>query len=372
MARLQSNPQPVLTEDVAIIAIRDFFREKPFLLFGTGMSCALDVRFGMPALREELRQELKGLRLTSEESKQWGQVEQSLVNGNDLESSLDKVTDADLLQKITKVTGRFVASLDREHALLMASGAVQWPATRFINRLVQTLPEGDRILHALTPNYDMLFEYACDCEGIPYSTGFLGGVERKLNWDAVEQSLLLPEQVRQHGRLRTVYKHQKHVRLYKVHGSLNYFYHRNMVVENSAWMWDPPDFSQRVIITPGLSKYETLQRYRQELLRSADAAIDKASHFLFLGYGFNDRHLEEYIKRKLITQGCKGVIVTRDSNPRIESLLAEAPNLWLVCKAQESDGDGTRIFNRQYVSWLSLPSKRLWDIAEFTTAVLGG
>ena len=169
-----------------------------------------------------------------------------------------------------------------------------------------------------------------------------------------------------------IYKPRKHVRLYKVHGSLNFFFYRNIVVENNAWMWDAPSFSNRVMITPGLSKYQTLQNYRQELLKYADAEIDKANHFLFLGYGFNDTHLEAYIRQKLITQACKGLIVTKDSNLRIESLLAEAANLWLVCKAQEDDADGTRIFNKQYAGWLSLPTKKLWDISTFTTEILGG
>lgn len=117
--------------------------------------------------------------------------------------------------------------------------------------------------------------------------------------------------------MKPIYKPRKHARLYKVHGSLNLFHHRNAVVENNAWMWNPPDFASRVIVTPGLYKYEMLQNYRLELLNSADKAIEKANRFLFLGYGFNDAHLETYIKKKLISQACKGLIVTRDSNTRI-------------------------------------------------------
>jgi DNA-binding LacI/PurR family transcriptional regulator len=137
-------------------------------------------------------------------------------------------------------------------------------------------------------------------------------------------------------------------------------------------MWKPPDFAERVMITPGLSKYQTLQRYRQELLQSADAAIDKAARFLFLGYGFNDTHLEEYIKRKLITQACHGLIVTRDTNQRIESLLSQSDNLWLVCKSDEQNGDGSRIYNRQYSNSLILPGENLWDVRTFTDQILGG
>ena len=136
-------------------------------------------------------------------------------------------------------------------------------------------------------------------------------------------------------------------------------------------MWHPPEFSDRVMITPGLSKHEMIQNYRRELLKPADDAIEKAHRFLFLGYGFNDSHLETYIKRKLITQACNGLIVTRDSNTQIESLLRQAANLWVVCKMEQSGSEGTRIFNRQYADWLVLPKTRLWNIEDFTTLVIG-
>ena len=171
--------------------------------------------------------------------------------------------------------------------------------------------------------------------------------------------------------MKVVSKHRKHVRLYKVHGSLNYFFHRNAVVENNSWMWNAPEFSTRVLITPGLSKYQTLQEYRQELLKFADAEIERANRFLFLGYGFNDIHIESYIKQKLITQGCKGLIVTRDSNQRIEGLLEQAENLWLVCKQQEDGQEGTRIFNKRFPDWLVLPTKCLWNIETFCKEILG-
>jgi len=360
----------LLTEELAITAIRDFFREPPFLFLGTGMSCAVDIRFGMGALRDVLIDEIPNLLTNDEAKQQWENVQQALKTEADLESALDSVTDLPLLQAIISVTGKFISGIDHEYAIKIAQDSTHWPAIHFIKRLVDKLPEGDRVLHVLTPNYDMLVEYASDSVGIKYANGFFGGIEKTINWNAVNQALLVSEPQVRYGRFRPIYKPEKHIRLYKVHGSLNYFFHHNRVVENDAWMWNPPDFAQRVIITPGLSKYETLQCYRQELLKSADDAIEKASHFLFIGYGFNDNHLEEYVRRKLIKQSCNGLIITRDSNPRIESILKQSPNLWLVCKRHMEDG--TRIFNCQYEGWLQLPSQNLWDIAEFHKRIFGG
>lgn len=362
----------VLTEENVVLELRNFFRGKPFLFFGTGMSCALDTQFGMPALKDALIAGIKSRPLTDAQNAEWGAFVSVLNNGTDLENALNSLNDKDLLKTLTGIAGSFVAEVDKNYAYRMAKGESQWPATRILRKLVETLPESDPILHAVTPNYDMLFEYACDVAGIAYTNGLFGGVERKQDWQAIDRALLEPEKISHGRRMKTVYKHRKHVRLYKVHGSLNYFFHRNAVIENNAWMWSPPDYAERVMITPGLPKYQTLQRYRQELLRSADAAIDRATHFLFLGYGFNDSHLEEYIKRKLQTQACHGLIVTRDSNARIESLLGQSDNLWLVCKLDGSTSAGSRVYNRHYSDWLKLPGKNLWDIGEFTTHILGG
>jgi len=363
-------PLPELTHEIAIDQLRDFFREKPLVVFGSGMSCAVDTQFGMTALRDALLTDMQTSSLATEEGRQWNVVQKALEDGKDLESALDAVTERRLLEKITSATGSFISSVDREHACRISTGDCKWPALELFQKLVDGLPEGDRALHVLTPNYDLLLEHACDFAGLPHINGFAGGITRQLDWRAARYSLLVPTRTVLRGRLKVTYKSRKHIRLYKVHGSLNYFFHRDAVIENNSWMWDPPEYAQRVLITPGLSKYQELQRYRQELLRSADDAIAKSSYFLFLGYGFSDQHLEEYIGRKLITQSCHGLIITLSSNPRIEELISKAANLWLVCRAQE-DGT-TRVTNRQYNNCLDIPDRRLWDITEFTKEILGG
>jgi len=63
------------------------------------------------------------------------------------------------------------------------------------------------------------------------------------------------------------------------------------------------------------------------------------------------------------------LIVTRDSNKRIERLLQECDNLWLVCKHQNNDN--TRIYNKQYQGWLNLEDQEIWKIENFTREILG-
>jgi hypothetical protein len=360
----------VLTEDILIDKFHDFFREKPFLFFGTGMSCALDNRFGMSALKDELVSELSRCKLDTNQEKEWQSVVSSLNAGKDLENALNAVTEQELLQIITTITSRFIAKLDKEYAYKIADGTQQWPAISFLKRIYDTLSENDSVLHVLTPNYDMLFEYTCDFSGLTYTDGFWGGVEKYRDWNSIERAMREPQKSSYGTKFKIPNKTKKHIRLYKVHGSLNYFFHHHRVIRNDAWLWEPPEYAERILITPGLSKYQRLQEYRKELLQSADSAIEKESRFLFIGYGFNDTHLETYIKRKLIAQSSCGLIVTRDSNERIISLVSEADNLWLVCKTE--DNCGTRIYNKHYPDCFTLNGKNIWDIKEFEAYVFGG
>ena len=359
----------LLTEDKAIMSIRSFFREIPFVFIGTGMSCAVDSRFGMEALRDAL-QVNKSLSDNSKTwTEEWQHVLDALAKGIDLENALYYVNDQDLLKEIISITGKFISEIDREYAYLIAKDEVGWPAMGIIKKIYDTLPDSEPFLHILTPNYDMLIEYACEQIGITYSNGFWGGISKSLDWNVVSLALHEAKKNVRGKSTKTVFYRKKHCLLYKVHGSLNYFFYRNAIVENNAWAWCPPEFAERVLITPGLTKYQSLQQYRQELIQKPDSAIEKAVRFLFLGYGFNDSHLEVYINRKLANQSCHGLIITRDSNSRIEDIVNTSSNLWLVCKPKDMK-QGTRISNSQFQDCI-IPEKNFWNVQEFAVHILG-
>ncbi|MCU0286749.1 MAG: hypothetical protein MUF15_10145 [Acidobacteria bacterium] len=49
-----------LTKGLAFDALQKIFKKKFLLIIGTGASCALDHRFGMPALAKELKEKIPG------------------------------------------------------------------------------------------------------------------------------------------------------------------------------------------------------------------------------------------------------------------------------------------------------------------------
>lgn len=363
----------VLTEEIAKKALQNFFLQKPFVLFGTGTSCALDIRFGMDALREHLLSDIPKNPLNLDQRKQWGSVVDKLNNRYDLESAMNDVQDENLTKIIIESTAKFVAALDRDYGVKILMGKTFWPALSFFKRLVEGLPESDRALHVATTNYDLLAEYAFEKEGIPYITGFFGGICRRMDWKQAGRGMTCFERTLVRKTYKDIPKLIKHIRLYKVHGSLNTFGLGSAIVENNAWIFEYPNELERIMITPGTAKYKRLHDYRPELLGEYDQAVEKHSAFLFIGFGFNDNQLtNNAIKRKLEEQECPCLIITRDSNSRIEAFLKKCKNLWLVCKHPGGGNNGSYIFNSRYSDGLVIKEKHLWDLEIFTKEILGG
>lgn len=363
----------VLTKKTAYKALENFFRQNPFVLFGTGTSCAVDACFGMNALKEHLLKEVPNNQLNNSQLKQWESVVDSLNNGSDLESSMDAVQDESLISIIVESTVKLVASLDRQYSIKILSGELNWPALPLFIKLLDGLSQNNNILHVATTNYDLLAEYAFEKANIPYITGFSGGICRRQIWEQAERSMIHRENHTFGRKLKPIEKYMKHIRLYKVHGSLNTFCLNDTIVENNAWMYDNSANLERIMIVPGMAKYERLHKYRATLLGKYDQAAMKQNAFLFLGFGFNDSQLiNETINRKLKEQKCPGLIITRDSNPRIEQYLKECENLWLVCRHKENGNEGSRIYNSRYNDSIIVNDKQLWDLSFFTKEFLGG
>lgn len=358
-----------LTKDVAYQAIAEFFTDKPFVLFGTGTSCALDLNFGMPALERYLRTELAH-GMTEEQARQWQQVVSALdADTHDFESAMDFIKDQALTNRIVELAAGFVANHDNAYAHSIMSGSCDWPAGSLLKKLVEALPQADKQLHLATPNYDLLAEYALVRHKIPYITGFHGGLLRRYDWSEAKKSVQSIQKGLGKARppLRVV--ECKHVRLHKPHGSLNTFEWEAQLVECNSWILNKPDGVVRAVITPGTAKYQRLHKDRAQLAEY-DAAVGNHTSFLFLGFGFNDSQLvNNAFRQKLEQDHCRALVITRDSNARIEEWLRKCPNMWLICK--QTDSDKSRIYNSKFNNWLHVDDKELWRFDAFTKEFLG-
>ncbi|OPY85680.1 MAG: hypothetical protein A4E65_00076 [Syntrophorhabdus sp. PtaU1.Bin153] len=366
--------KPLLAKETAFIALQDFFSRnpKPFVLFGTGTSCAIDQDFGMNKLSEYLLESMPRRNLNQNQKEEWDTVIQNLNNGQDLETAMNAVSNDVLTQSIVFCTANLLSSLDRKYGPMLLRGELTWPAISLFRRLVDGLGTSSS-LDVATPNYDMLAEYAFEKERISYTTGFVGGICRRLDWRSAKQGMCYGVPAPKKTTIRYTSTEIPHIRLHKVHGSLNTFKVNNEIVENNGWAHCTPEGIERSMITPGTSKYERLHENRQELLGQYDEAIEAHNAFLFIGFGFNDHQLVTgAIKRKLKEQECNGLVITRDKNARIVSLLNECPNLWLICKSQRGPSNETEVTNANYSEPLYISDVAMWEPNQFTKTILEG
>lgn len=165
--------------------------------------------------------------------------------------------------------------------------------SEIVSKLAVNLPDKDTPYHKLaqwisidrekpieifTTNYDLLLEEAFEDLAIPYFDGFVGSRQSFFDLRAVEDNLI-----------------PKHwTRLWKIHGSINWFQKTSKEVYRSSLSKDNGD---SYLIYPSHLKYE--QSRKMPYL----ALIDQLNKFLrqpnslmvMSGYSFNDEHLNDTI-----------------------------------------------------------------------------
>jgi hypothetical protein len=185
--------------------------------------------------------------------------------------------------------GNTVRGFSKEDLILLEKDI----CNAIVRKLDVSLPDKDTPYHKLaqwisidrekpievfTTNYDLLLEEAFEDLTIPYFDGFVGSRQSFFDLRAVEDSLI-----------------PKHwTRLWKIHGSINWFQKENREVYRSSLTKDNGD---SFLIYPSHLKYE--QSRKMPYL----ALIDQLNRFLRLpnslmilsGYSFNDEHLNDTI-----------------------------------------------------------------------------
>jgi len=355
--------------DKAIQEFQGILKKHPVLVVGTGASCALDPRFGMPELGKELRRTVQ----PGSDAEQWKRVLASLVGGKGLEDALDAVTETGLKERIVTATGAFVASVDRDWAWRIATGRKIAPLHWLLRKLVDGLPPTNPVQHVVTPNYDMLIEHTCDALEVPWTDGFTTGSTCRLDWGAARNSMLKMTREPRGRSWTDTTRFMPHVQLHKVHGSINWFRNADetrLLRCDRIIDGEPPADWRRAMITPGRGKLEEAGKNRW-WFAEADAAIAEASAFLIVGYGFNDDHIHNGIRKRLVDQGCSGILVTRDWPARIGDWIRRSSDLWAVCQNPDGGKPGTIVVGPGNVDApLVCEGQDLWNITAFVETVM--
>lgn len=164
---------------------------------------------------------------------------------------------------------------------------------KIVGKLEVNLPDKDTPYHKLaqwisidrekpievfTTNYDLLLEEAFEDLSIPYFDGFVGSRQSFFDLRAVEDNLI-----------------PKHwTRLWKIHGSINWFQKENKEVYRSSLTKSNGD---SYLIYPSHLKYEQSRKMPYlALIDQLNRFIRQPNSLLIIsGYSFNDQHLNDTI-----------------------------------------------------------------------------
>jgi hypothetical protein len=370
----QLNKQPTNETGAILDGLIELFSQNRrwLLFFGTGTSCALDKRLGMPKLGEHL------LDHVSPSEQGWAEVGSRLEEGQDLEQSLKGVAlPASTKSLIQTEVGDYVAKIDRELRDDVLIAKRRWVGESLLNALGQRLPPVNPRLPVVTSNYDMLIEYSCAKSGLRYTSGHVGEVIRTWNWQQAQDDLNRLSGASQTGKPGRVREPLRRVELYKVHGSINWFWdpRTSRRLECDVWAEEAPVGLERVVATPGEQKFEAYASNFEVAARAQDAET-KAMAFLMIGYGFNDPHLHGAISERVRQNGGPLLVLTRElGEDRIAELRALGKRVWILTAGRDASGNAkeerTVVHCPLWESPMLLEDERLWSCDCFAKQVLG-
>jgi len=185
--------------------------------------------------------------------------------------------------------GNSVRGFTKEHLIELEKNI----CNRITTKLEVNLPRKDTPYHKLaqwisidrekpievfTTNYDLLLEEALEDIAIPYFDGFVGSRQSFFDLRAVEENLI-----------------PKHwTRLWKIHGSINWFQKENKEVYRSSLTKENGD---SYLIFPSHLKYEQSRKMPYlALIDQLNRFVRQPNSLLIIsGYSFNDQHLNDTI-----------------------------------------------------------------------------
>lgn len=282
---------------------QSYYAQSPAIILGSGASAAYGMS-GMGALAEHLKNSVDSSTFDQGENIEWDKFVTLLDAEVDLESALHQVN---LSEKLTNEVVINTWLLINPEDLTVFNNSLQtrdyFPLGRLLTDFFKSTTTS---IDIITTNYDRLGEYSCEQEGFHHYTGFSHGFRRLLK----EPEYLRCERV---------------VNIWKVHGSLDWFKSSTSEVVGFGNLAEiPVDFTPQ-IVTPGNDKYlkTHLEPYRT-IIAKADHAIESAKSYLAIGFGFNDRHIQEKLIQKCLRDKACITVITYQLSDATKMFLFES------------------------------------------------
>lgn len=326
----------------------------PVIILGSGASAA----HGLPGMWP-LAGHLRGLTVpidwNSDEKSEWQRFIDILGGDADLETALQAIRPTDRQTAyIAEATRTFLLPGDEAVFLHVLADRRALPLTRLFRHLFSSVHTS---IDVVTPNYDRIAEYAADAGEYAHHTGFSSGYLQsrpKTSW-----------------RGAAVTDASRVVRVWKVHGSLDWFQSSaGQVVGVRVGRETPPGFSP-LMITPGIDKYR-LARTEPfiTIFSCADAALETARSYLCVGYGFNDPHVQAKLVERCDSDSVPIVVITKALSETAKAFLGGGRCRRYVAIEDDNAG-GARAFTHEHPGGIPLPMSPVWTLPGFLDLTLG-
>jgi SIR2-like domain len=345
-----------VTRDHIYSCVQGLFQRGLVIIIGSGASCALGLP-GMAALAAHLLKcvpdRLSGM--TSDCRNEWDRIAADIQAGMGLESALISSAIPDALSELIAES---IAACIMEPERSAIAKILSDPSVSAVGRLFDHQLQTATVADVVTTNYDRLIEVHAARAGVRVDSMFYGHTIGRLDPVQSREELLRAETVP--GRSRTIRVGPRpHIRLSKPHGSLDWFTHRGVHYRS-----DVPVPGTRRIVAPGGNKYRLGYEIPFDAHRArANDAIDNASALLFIGYGFNDDHLQTHIYDRL--PQVPTVVLSRHLTEKAREYLAL--NSAAIGIEAAADGLRSRVTRGPDEFELDLP---IWDLEHLVKEVL--
>ena len=323
------------------------YQSNPTLVLGSGASIVHGIP-SMDDLTEYLVNEVNPE--NDDEMNSWLDVQDSLNNGNHLEGALEnKTLPKSLIDKIVMATWKCLCEKDKELFVVSNNPGYSFPLGNVLKNLFYS---SHNQINIVTTNYDRVVEYACNSSDIICLTGFTPGYF----------------QGREGADKLTIYRGKKlarTVRLWKVHGSLDWF-SRNDGTTIGLPVYDFPNtVLTPEIVTPGLNKFEkTHQEPYRSAISGADTALEQASGYLCIGFGFRDPQILPKLTERCRQDNVPVVVLARFLTEDAKSFLRnKAGNKYLAIEEADS---GSKVYCKSSPYGEIINGPNLWSLEHFS------
>jgi len=170
-----------------------------------------------------------------------------------------------------------------------------------------------------TTNYDLIIEKSLEEIRVPYFDGFVGSYEPFFLQESIERFVDKSDLT------------QNWIRLWKIHGSLNWFWKNNNTnsshsIIRGSKITDIQNISNELVIFPSKEKYDSSKK--QPFVAYFDRLKNTLQNgellFIFSGYSFSDQHINEIIFNSLRQNNRLSIVVFFFNDNEVEDLYSES------------------------------------------------